>query len=125
DELPQPPQPPDGDPPGAAPTEDAPGEERAGETPVEDQAGDAPGGASVENQAEASDYETADTSPKPADTAPDTEAESPREPERSRQPAAPGGETVDRAQAAYRPRLFTVDGVGQGSPGRRSRARSE
>src|SRR5690606_16246210 len=38
------------------------------------------------------------------------------------QPAAPGGETVDRAQAAYRPRLFTVDGVGQGSPGRRSRA---
>lgn len=122
DELPQPPQPPDGDPPGAAPTEDAPGEERAGETPVEDQAGDAPGGASVENQAEASDYETADTSHKPADTAPGTEAESPREPEPSRQPAAPGGETVDRAQTAYRPRLFTVDGVGQGRPGRRSRA---
>lgn len=38
-------------------------------------------------------------------------------------PSGPGGaDTTERAQAAYRPRLFTVDGVGQGSPGRRSRA---
>jgi len=34
----------------------------------------------------------------------------------------PGEGTVHRASTPYRPRLFTVDGVGQGTPGRRSRA---
>jgi magnesium chelatase subunit D len=37
-------------------------------------------------------------------------------------PAGPSGESTARSQAAYRPRLFTVDGIGQGSPGRRSKA---
>ncbi|MGN0062814.1 MAG: ATP-binding protein, partial [Nocardioides sp.] len=34
------------------------------------------------------------------------------------------GERRSSAGAPYRPRLFTVDGVGEGAPGRRSRARS-
>ena len=33
----------------------------------------------------------------------------------------PGEGTVHRASTPYRPRLLTVDGLGQGSPGRRSR----
>lgn len=36
----------------------------------------------------------------------------------------PGAGSVDQAQSTFRPRLLTVDGVGQGSPGRRSRARN-
>lgn len=43
------------------------------------------------------------------------------------QQPAPGGAgepTTARAGAAYRPRLLTVDGVGAGTPGRRSRARA-
>ena len=33
-----------------------------------------------------------------------------------------GGDSTVKAETAYRPRLFTVDGVGEGTPGRRSRA---
>jgi magnesium chelatase subunit D len=98
--------------------------------PPEPQGGDAPGEAPVEEQAENRPEAPGD---QPADSARETDAESTREPEPAtdqdapRRPAppaptAPGGETTDRARTAYRPRLFTVDGVGQGRPGRRSRA---
>ncbi|WP_240641012.1 VWA domain-containing protein [Nocardioides ferulae] len=46
------------------------------------------------------------------------------EPDQASAATAGGGDPeTARAGAAYRPRLFTVDGVGEGSPGRRSRAR--
>ncbi|TXK41550.1 VWA domain-containing protein [Nonomuraea sp. C10] len=100
--------------------------------PPEPQGGDAPGEAPVEERAENRPEEPGD---QPADTAPETDAEPTREPEPAtdqdapRRPAPPaptamGGATTDRARTAYRPRLFTVDGVGQGRPGRRSRALS-
>lgn len=66
------------------------------------------------------------TPPSPPDPAPEADGEDASDaPEAPPAPApsGPGGaDTTVRAQAAYRPRLFTVDGIGQGSPGRRSRA---
>src|SRR5690606_5304494 len=38
------------------------------------------------------------------------------------QPGGDGASSTVKAGEAYRPRLFTVDGLGQGTPGRRSRA---
>jgi len=98
--------------------------------PPDPQGGEAPDGAPVEERAE-NLPEAPDG--RPADAAPETGSEATREPEPAadqdvpRSPApspppAPGGGTTDRAGAAYRPRLFTVDGIGRGRPGRRSRA---
>ena len=64
--------------------------------------------------------------PSPPDPAPEPEGDHGAQDAPAPPAAAPSGpvgaDTTERAQAAYRPRLFTVDGVGQGSPGRRSRA---
>jgi magnesium chelatase subunit D len=65
--------------------------------------------------------------PPDQDTAPSngssTEPPKPREPSEERSGSA--GETQPAsADAAYRPRLFTVPGVGMGAPGRRSKART-
>ncbi|WP_311931166.1 VWA domain-containing protein [Microbispora sp. H11081] len=108
DELPEPPEPPE---------------------PTEPRGGDAPGEEQAEHRTEAPGDQSGD---QPAGTPPETDSESAREPEPADQdaprrpappaPKAPGGETTDRARTAYRPRLLTVDGVGQGRPGRRSRA---
>ena len=118
DELPEPPQPPrgggeqpeDGQPESDQPESDQPAsDEPASDEPASDQPeGDQPQGPGADTGA--------DGEPVPEDA--------PADPDRSPAPppAAPGGETTERARSAYRPRLFTVDGVGQGSPGRRSRA---
>ncbi|MBE7325756.1 VWA domain-containing protein [Nocardioides sp. Y6] len=53
------------------------------------------------------------------DSAPDSTPDSPQVPP---QPGAGGASSTVKAGEAYRPRLFTVDGLGQGTPGRRSRA---
>ncbi|MEV7429875.1 VWA domain-containing protein [Nocardioides sp. NPDC092400] len=111
EELPEPdPEPdPQPDPPGG-------GDDPQGEAPETD-GPDAPG---HEDQADQ----------QPSDQQPSAEPGE-QEPEDQPAPQAPptpsgsgGDQAAARAGAAYRPRLLTVDGVGEGSPGRRSRSRS-
>lgn len=95
----------------AAPPEKGPGEgSDTGDPPR-----DAPAGA---------DDGDPDASPDPSDDAPPQEPADPGEQQADR--AAASGpaprSSVDRARAAYRIPLFTADGVGTGTPGRRSRA---
>nr|WP_110183514.1 VWA domain-containing protein [Nocardioides solisilvae] len=125
DELPEPPPDPsggedDGDEAGHDEATDA-GHDASG-PPADDPSG--PSGEDVEEPAARS--EEADGQPE-TDGEGGTGSEDP-EPELGHEPrpahgAPPAGEgTVHRAATPYRPRLLTVDGVGQGSPGRRSRA---
>ncbi|GAA1547704.1 putative cobaltochelatase [Actinomadura kijaniata] len=56
---------------------------------------------------------------------PNGQTAQPEQPERPESGASPAGEQeAVPADDAYKPRLFTVPGLGQGAPGRRSKARS-
>nr|WP_271170574.1 VWA domain-containing protein [Microbispora rosea]GLJ86650.1 magnesium chelatase [Microbispora rosea subsp. aerata] len=103
DELPEPPEPRGGGAPEETPVEERPGE-------WSEALRDRPAGTTPEPDSETT------REPEPA-----ADQDAPRSPAPPA-PTAPGGETTDRAGTAYRPRLFTIDGVGRGRPGRRSRA---
>lgn len=113
DDLPEPPEP-----EGPTPTDDP---TDAGEDATDDNAPEAidPGApdaadptASESDQPDAVRDEASDG---PQDSAPDSAPLPP-------QPGGDGASSTVKAGEAYRPRLFTVDGLGLGTPGRRSRA---
>ena len=111
DELPDPPEPTD---PPEDPTEppEAP-QEGLSEAPQEGPQPPPPPGDAPE-PTNPPEGPTSDETSRGAD---DAEAPAPS-------PGAPGAPSAEpaRAGAAYRPRLFAVDGLGEGAPGRRSRA---
>ncbi|MDN4172608.1 VWA domain-containing protein [Nocardioides sp. SOB77] len=109
EELPDPPEPepdPQPDPPPPPP--------EGGEDPEDGQGGEPEGEQPTEQQPE----QPQQTEPAEADAEPETEDQP------APAPSGAGEPTTARAGAAYRPRLLTVDGVGAGTPGRRSRARA-
>jgi magnesium chelatase subunit D len=113
------PEPPDG---GAAPEDQAPAdpapEDQAPADPApEDQA---PADPAPEDQAPADPAPDATDEPEPVPVSdgPTVEQDAPRAPT----PTGASGDTTAASQAAYRPRLLTVDGIGHGSSGRRSKA---
>ncbi|HTW13996.1 MAG TPA: VWA domain-containing protein [Nocardioides sp.] len=105
EELPDPPEPTD---PPQDPTE--PSDGTSDGQPEPGSPNDAP------ESTEPAQGPTSDEAPQAAD---DSDTETPAPP-----PGAPGAPSAEpaRAGAAYRPRLFAVDGLGEGAPGRRSRA---
>lgn len=113
DELPDPPEP--TDPPSP---DDAPESSDSPEPPTP---GDAP--EPTEGQAEGPTRDQAPADEAPQDSENPTDADTDTEAPAS-SPGGPGAPRAEpaRAGAAYRPRLFAVDGVGEGAPGRRSRA---
>ncbi|MDN4161468.1 VWA domain-containing protein [Nocardioides abyssi] len=83
---------------------------------------DPPGGGD-DPQGEAPETDGPD-SPSHEDQAAEPEPEDQPAPQARPAPSGSGGDqAAARAGAAYRPRLLTVDGLGEGTPGRRSRAR--
>ncbi|WP_300644179.1 magnesium chelatase subunit D family protein [Nocardioides sp.] len=119
DELPEPPEP-DG-PTDSTDGPEAPsdaGQDPAAQTDASGADGSEADGAPVDTQGDVPE-------PASADQTEDVVAEkTPPAPPALPQSTGDGKSSTVRAGDAYRPRLFTVDGVGQGTPGRRSRALS-
>ncbi|QCC78715.1 VWA domain-containing protein [Nocardioides daphniae] len=121
DELPEPP-----DPEGHTDGDESQNEPQGEQSPsATDTAGEAEG----ESQRTERDPATADAHDTDGGESTDpaaSDAESGETPTAPRPPAPPqpAGDrtTTVKAEAAFRPRLFTVDGIGEGTPGRRSRA---
>ncbi|WP_347565632.1 VWA domain-containing protein [Nocardioides sp. IC4_145] len=109
EELPEP------EPPQPDPSPEPPG-------PGDDAEGGQDGGPETEQPTE-QPTEQAEQSEPSAQTEPDAETED--QPAAAPTPSGTGGDQpAARSGTAYRPRLLTVDGVGEGTPGRRSRARA-
>ncbi|GAB2858158.1 putative cobaltochelatase [Myroides odoratimimus subsp. xuanwuensis] len=120
DELPDPPEPSPTPDPGSGPASDDSDADGADAGATDSPAPDS-GDPSSEASGSTDPGESRPDSTAPADPA-DPAADPDPMPET---PSAPGGDgptTAASAETAYRPRLLTVDGVGQGAPGRRSRA---
>ena len=118
DELPEPPPEPDG----AADPTDGPEDDQA---PIEDSASssDSSEGDVTESEGASADVEADVPEPSSSDRTEDADEAPPAPvPPAPQHPTGHGDSSTVKAEDAYRPRLFTVDGVGQGTPGRRSRA---
>ncbi|TWG96985.1 magnesium chelatase subunit D [Nocardioides sp. J9] len=112
DELPEPPPEPDG------PTDPTDGPEDS-QDPSEDPASPSDGSGADAGSPDEVPTDGRDDVPEPAGAEADVQAPSaPPAPH----PPGEGSSSTVAAESAYRPRLFTVDGVGRGTPGRRSRA---
>lgn len=117
EELPDPPEPTDPpDPPSPGDAQESQESQESSES-SESSEPPAPRDAPDPTQGQAEEQAPADEAPRDSENHTDTEAPAPS-------PGGPGAPRSEpaRAGAAYRPRLFAVDGLGEGAPGRRSRA---